>query len=190
MAKKEDEKKKTVAKKTKKAASVKKTTKVAKKTGFIPGIFAPWQDSPVKFSFYDIIAKIFCHMSSESKIFIALPVCVVISLVVLSSISSFLVPITDKMTDTAGLTNYKDLREKRDWYMRNVNMSMSEIGNLNNWLQQNGLVSLPKTHFEVEKTAEKVESIVYWLLFLLILIFFRFQSKKAGKYRKLMKIES
>jgi len=152
----------------------KKNTKVAKKTG---SIFAPWPDSPVKFRFYDIIAKMLCQFKKEDTIWI-LPVFAVSTLVALWFISLlFIIPITNTMTDAAGLTDYKNLPAS----------VYSDKPGRDKFLAYYGV---PSTHDTVDDTVKKVEKIVYWLLFLLILVFFRFQSKKARKYRKLMKIES
>jgi len=183
MAKKEDEKKKTVAKKTKKAASVKKTTKVAKKTG---SIFAPWPDSPVKFRFYDIIAKMLCQFKREDKKIIILPVLAVSTLVALWFISLlFIIPITNTMTDAAGLTDYEGYTKGYRLWRASGAPTMKVLRD-----SYFDAYDVPDTHDTVDDTVKKVEKIVYWLLFLLILVFFRFQSKKARKYRKLMKIEN
>ena len=61
--------------------------------------------------------------------------------------------------------------------MKNVNMSMAQIANLDYEIQRIYGLRLPKTHYDAKKA-------VRWISWILMLIFFRLQSKKARRYRE------
>ena len=145
-------------------------SKTASKT---KSLFKKLEKTPVKFYFFDIFAKIFSNMSRNKKIYIALPICVLVFALTFISIG-------DKITDSMKLTNHSGLNKEKSWLMKNVNMSMAEIANLDYILQRDFGVRLPKTHYDSKKAVRAIS----WIL---VLLFFRFQSKKARLYRDFIK---
>ena len=147
-------------------------SKAATKT---KSLFQKLEDTPVKFRFFDIFAKIFANMKRTVKI----PTCLILVVI----FSSIFIAIGDQITDSMKLTNHSKLNEKKSWYKRNVNMSMAQIANLDYEMQRIYGFRLPKTHYDAKKA-------VRWISWILMLIFFRLQSKKARKYREYIRTKT